>query len=104
MSRDEALFAGNDGLDAYRELAPQLPRLLDAGGLAAIEIGYDQAEAVTGLAGPRRACRLRLRHDLGGRPRAVLLTWVLVRKSLGIRRVTTLHLSSRTGLAPSRAS
>ncbi len=36
---DEALFAGREGLDAYRELAPQLPRLLDPGGLAAIEIG-----------------------------------------------------------------
>ena len=28
---DEALFAGDEGLDAYRALAPQLPRLLDAG-------------------------------------------------------------------------
>ena len=36
---DEALFAGAKGLDAYRELAPQLPRLLQSGGLAAIEIG-----------------------------------------------------------------
>ena len=36
---DEALFAGREGLDAYRELAPQLPRLLAKGGLAAIEIG-----------------------------------------------------------------
>ena len=48
---DEALFAGKEGLDAYRELAPQLPRLLNTGGLAAVEIGHDQAEAVTGLAG-----------------------------------------------------
>ena len=54
---DEALFAGEDGLDAYRALAPQLPRLLNPGGLAAVEIGFDQAEAVTALACPRRACR-----------------------------------------------
>ena len=46
---DEALFAGKEGLDAYRELAPQLPRLLNSGGLAAVEIGHDQADAVTGL-------------------------------------------------------
>ena len=52
---DEALFAGKEGLDAYRELAPQLPRLLNKGGLAAVEIGHDQAEAVTALAGSRRA-------------------------------------------------
>jgi release factor glutamine methyltransferase len=36
---DEALFAGREGLDAYRALAPQLPHLLNEGGLAAIEIG-----------------------------------------------------------------
>ena len=35
--------------------APQLPRLLEKGGLAAIEIGLDQAEAVTEAARPRRA-------------------------------------------------
>ena len=46
---DEALFAGAEGLDAYRVLAPQLPRLLAPGGLAAVEIGFDQAEAVTAL-------------------------------------------------------
>ena len=28
---DEALFAGKEGLDAYRALAPQLPRLLEHG-------------------------------------------------------------------------
>ena len=28
---DEALFAGKEGLDAYRALAPQLPRLLEQG-------------------------------------------------------------------------
>jgi release factor glutamine methyltransferase len=44
---DEALFAGKEGLDAYRALAPQMPRLLNKGGLAAVEIGYDQGDAVT---------------------------------------------------------
>ena len=54
---DEALFAGESGLDAYRALAPQLPRLLNQGGLAAVEIGHDQAEPGHGASGPRRACR-----------------------------------------------
>ena len=72
---DEALFAGKEGLDAYRALAPQLPRLLSKGGLAAIEIGYDQADAVTRLL-VRKKLRARVAHDLGERPRAVLLTWV----------------------------
>ena len=56
---DEALFAGEEGLDAYRALAPQLPRLLESGGLAAVEIGLDQADAVTALLSPRRPRRRR---------------------------------------------
>jgi len=72
---DEALFAGREGLDAYRELAPQLPRLLCGGGLAAIEIAPDQAEAVTRLLA-RDGLQARQADDLAGRPRAILLTWV----------------------------
>ena len=71
---DEALFAGEHGLDAYRTLAPQLPRLLESGGLAAIEIGLDQSEAVTGLLA-RDGLQARVAADLAGRPRALLLTW-----------------------------
>jgi release factor glutamine methyltransferase len=72
---DEALFAGREGLDAYRQLAPQLPRLLSRGGLAAVEIGADQADAVTALLA-RDGLGCRVANDLAGRPRAVLLTWV----------------------------
>ena len=72
---NEALFAGESGLDAYRALAPQLPRLLEKGGLAAIEIGEHQADAVSGLL-TREGLRARVAHDLGGRPRATLLTCV----------------------------
>jgi release factor glutamine methyltransferase len=71
---DEALFAGESGLDAYRELAPQVPKLLNKGGLAAIEIGHDQARAVTALLA-RDGLHSRIANDLGDRPRAVLLTW-----------------------------
>ena len=70
---DEALFAGEHGLDAYRLLAPALPRLLNRGGLAAIEIGHDQADAVTALLA-RDGLQWRLATDLADRPRAVLLT------------------------------
>jgi len=72
---DEALFAGEEGLDAYRAVAPQLPLLLNEGGLAAIEIGQDQAKSVTKLLG-RDGLRSRIAKDLGDRDRAVLLTWV----------------------------
>jgi len=72
---DEALFAGREGLDAYRTLAPQLSRLLNPGALAAVEIGPDQAEAVTALLA-RDGLHTRVATDLADRPRAVLLTWV----------------------------
>jgi release factor glutamine methyltransferase len=72
---DEALFAGREGLDAYRKLAPQLPRLLSRAGLAAIEIGADQAGSVSALLA-RDGLRAEIAEDLAGRARAILLTWV----------------------------
>ena len=71
---DEALFAGETGLDAYRALAPQLPKLLNPGGLAAVEIGQDQGKAVTDLLA-RDGLEARVARDFGDRARAVLLTW-----------------------------
>ena len=72
---DEALFAGSEGLDAYRTLAPQLPELLADGGLAAVEIGHNQAAAVTSLL-ERDGLRAKVAQDFGGRDRVLLLTWV----------------------------
>ena len=71
----EALFAGEDGLDDYRILAVQIPRLIAPGGLGAIEIGWDQAEAVTQLLA-RDGLKARTVKDLAGRDRALLLTWI----------------------------
>jgi release factor glutamine methyltransferase len=71
---DEALFAGSQGLDAYRALAPQLPRLLNKGGLAAVEIGHDQALSVPPLLASG-GLDAKVVNDLADRPRAVLLTW-----------------------------
>ncbi len=68
-----ALFAGNDGLAAMRILAPQFPWLLNPGGLAAVEIGFDQAESATALLS-RDGLTAHLAHDLAGHPRAILLT------------------------------
>ena len=44
-----ALDGGPDGLDAYRAIAADLPRLLAPGGLFACEIGVGQNEAVAGI-------------------------------------------------------
>ena len=67
-----ALFAGPHGLDDYRVLIPQLPALLVPGGVAVLEIGYRQAEAVTAIA-EAAGFAVELRHDLAGRPRALIL-------------------------------
>ncbi len=71
----EALFAGGDGLDAYRVLAPELPPLLARGGLAAVEIGHEQGDTASALLG-RDGLAPRVIPDLAGLPRVILLTWL----------------------------
>jgi release factor glutamine methyltransferase len=44
-----ALFAGNDGLDAYRRLIPAAANILSPAGYLLLEIGFGQAEAVSAL-------------------------------------------------------
>lgn len=66
----QALFAGAEGLDDYRVLIPQIPALLGDGGLAMVEIGWTQSDAVMALAHAAGLSAM-LHHDLGGRPRAV---------------------------------
>jgi release factor glutamine methyltransferase len=66
-----ALYAGADGLDAYRAIVPDLPRLLAPGGAAVLEIGHTQAEAVGALVAAA-GLGWRLRNDLAGRPRVVV--------------------------------
>ena len=68
----EALYAGPEGLDDYRRLAPELGRLLAPGGMAAIEIGCDQAETVGALL-REQGHEPAVAHDLAGRPRALLI-------------------------------
>jgi release factor glutamine methyltransferase len=65
-----ALFAGDDGLQAYRRILPALPRLLAAGGQAVVEIGWQQAAAVQALA-EASGLASRVVHDLAGRERAI---------------------------------
>ena len=71
-----ALFAGPEGLDDYRVLIPQLAALLTPMGTALVEIGHQQAEAVSALA-TSAGFAVQLHHDLGGRPRALALTILL---------------------------
>jgi release factor glutamine methyltransferase len=64
-----ALFAGADGLDDYRILAPLLPRV--TGGIACIEIGFTQAAAVSALL-EAEGFAVSLRQDLAGRDRCLV--------------------------------
>jgi release factor glutamine methyltransferase len=66
-----ALDGGLDGLDAYRALAPEVLRVLKPGGTFLVEIGYDQAGAVTELFRQAGAEQLRVVKDLGDRDRVV---------------------------------
>ena len=68
-----ALFAGADGLDDYRRIIPDLPRLLAPGGVAILEIGHTQRILVSELA-EAAGFAIRCKQDLGGRDRALLLT------------------------------
>ncbi|PJI88328.1 peptide chain release factor N(5)-glutamine methyltransferase [Sphingomonas koreensis] len=65
-----ALFAGADGLDDYRRIVPDLPRLIGPGGIAVLEIGWTQGVAVSALV-EAAGLTPAIRKDLGGRDRAV---------------------------------
>ncbi|MGA0607547.1 peptide chain release factor N(5)-glutamine methyltransferase [Phenylobacterium sp. VNQ135] len=66
-----ALEGGADGLDAYRILAPEIMRVLKPGGRFAVEIGYDQKEAVEALFRAAGAEDVRTIRDLADRDRVV---------------------------------
>lgn len=70
---DGALFAGAEGLDDYRRIAPMLPRLLGQGGMAAIEIGYDQRVSVSTLL-MDQGLSVSVRTDLAGHDRCLIAT------------------------------
>jgi release factor glutamine methyltransferase len=65
-----ALFAGREGLDDYRRIAPALPGLLSPTGLAAIEIGYDQRESVSVIL-EEQGLNVTVRCDLAGHDRCL---------------------------------
>ncbi len=68
-----ALFAGADGLDAYRAILPEVPRLLASGGYALFEIGATQAAAVSEIARGAGLGIVDVKRDLAGRDRCVVL-------------------------------
>jgi release factor glutamine methyltransferase len=82
-----AIDGGADGLDAYRAIVSELPRLLAPTGVAVLELGIGQEGAVAALA---RSARLLVNEpahrDLSGRPRALVVRADGRKKTLGSRR------------------
>ncbi len=68
-----ALFSGESGNEALREIVDEAPRHLVTGGLLALELAEMRAREVAGwLVGARDWGEVDLRHDLAGRPRVLL--------------------------------
>ena len=70
-----ALDGGKDGLDEYRVLLSQLKLYLARNGIIAVEIGIDQARAVSEIATSERYTIIDIVADLSGRQRVVLLSF-----------------------------
>jgi release factor glutamine methyltransferase len=68
---DQALFAGSDGLDAFRRFLPEASAHLVPGGWLALEIGATQGDQVMSLAAKSALKSIRLTQDLSGNPRFV---------------------------------
>lgn len=66
-----ALDGGTDGLDCYREIVADLPRLLAPDGLVAFEVGHDQAVSVASILGAKGFAIARVGRDAGGHERVV---------------------------------
>jgi release factor glutamine methyltransferase len=67
-----ALFAGAEGLDAYRTLLPRVGAYLAPKGLLALEVGAGQASAVQALGEAAGLSHRGTVNDLAGIPRVIL--------------------------------
>jgi release factor glutamine methyltransferase len=67
-----ALDGGGDGLAAYRRIAAALPFLLAPGGVAVLELGIGQADAVAALGRSAGLIPRAVRPDLAGVARAMV--------------------------------
>ena len=69
-----ALFAGKDGLDAYRAILAAAPERIAADGVMALELGEGQADAVNKIAmAAFPKGRFSVKFDLSGRPRVLVI-------------------------------
>ncbi|MFX8809274.1 peptide chain release factor N(5)-glutamine methyltransferase, partial [Acinetobacter baumannii] len=67
-----ALDGGEDGLAAYRAIAPRACAAIKPRGALMVEIGFDQGEAVAALFIAAGFTNVAVRRDLGDRDRVVI--------------------------------
>lgn len=67
-----ALDGDEDGLKFYRQIAKEAPKYLKQGGKLLLEIGSNQAEAVTALLSLQGFQNIRVRKDLAGLDRVII--------------------------------
>jgi release factor glutamine methyltransferase len=66
-----ALDGGDDGLAAYRAIAPNALRVIAPGAHLVVEIGAGQEQTVSALFSHNGLAVCAVRHDLSGIPRAL---------------------------------
>jgi release factor glutamine methyltransferase len=84
-----ALDGGADGLGAYRSLVADLARLLEPGGVVAIEVGFNQAPAVAAMLRAGGLAISGCERDLAGIARCVVAHAPVraAQKVVGMRRL-----------------
>ncbi|MDR1333428.1 MAG: HemK family protein methyltransferase [Holosporales bacterium] len=66
-----ALFAGEDGMDAYAAILPKMKDFLNYNGKAFIEVGFDQSEKVINIEHGLHV--MNISNDLSGIPRVITM-------------------------------
>lgn len=72
---DSALYGGEDGLDFYRVILRRFVPFLNEGGRLAVEIGYDQGDAVIKLFNEAGLKAVKTAEDINGIQRVVYGTF-----------------------------
>ena len=67
-----ALFAGSDGLDAYRQIISQAGEWLVTDGLLVLEIGHEQGSEIRNLLSENSFVDIEIRQDYSQRDRIAL--------------------------------
>lgn len=72
MNREWHWMVRKDGLYFYREITKQAGVYLNAGGILAFEIGYNQGEAVSQMLKEEQYEEIKVVKDLAGLDRVVI--------------------------------